>query len=52
MNKESIKLDMETFNTPKKPIKITTTDISHKDKVARLYALAEKLHVKIGGTHD
>lgn len=52
MNKDTIKLDMEEYNTPKKPSKLTTTDISHKDKVARLYALAEKLHVKIGGTHD
>ena len=52
MNKDTIKLDMEAYIPPKKPGRPTTTDISHKDKVARLYALAEKLHVKIGGTHD
>ena len=49
MNKDTIKLDMEAFNCPKKQSRPTTTDISHRDKVARLYALAEKLHVKIGG---
>lgn len=50
MNKDSIKLDMDEFNLPpKKPSRPTVADVSQKDKIARLYALAEKLHVKIGG---
>lgn len=39
-----IKLDMTEYKKPK-----TQEDY---DKIARLYALAEKLHVKIGGKHE
>jgi len=52
MNKETIKLDMETYELPKRQSKPTIADISQRDKIARLYALAEKLHVKIGGAVD
>lgn len=50
MNKETIRLNMETYELPKKQSRPTIADISQRDKIARLYALAEKLHVKIGGT--
>jgi hypothetical protein len=51
--KNRIKLDMEAFETQKKPGRPTYTSIAERDKIAKLYALAEKLHVKIGGdTHD
>ena len=51
--KNRIKLDMESFETQKKPGRPTRTALIERDKIARLYALAEKLHVKIGGdTHD
>ena len=50
MNKDTIKLDMDSFNLPpKKPGRPSVADITQKDKIAKLYALAEKLHVKIGG---
>ena len=52
MSKETIKLDMETYERPKKQGRPTIADISQRDKIARLYALAEKLHVKIGGAVD
>lgn len=51
--KNRIKLDMETYELPKRQSRPTIADISQKDKIAKLYALAKKLHVKIGGdTHD
>jgi len=34
------------------PVKDKTRYAEQKDKEARLYALAEKLHVKIGGKAD
>ena len=52
MNKETIKLDMETYELPKKPGRPSSAALSQQEKIAKLYALAEKLHVKIGGTHD
>ena len=52
MSKETIKLNMETYELPKKQGRPIIADISQRDKIARLYALAEKLHVKIGGAVD
>lgn len=55
MNKDTIKLNMDEFNLPAekpmpcKPGRPSVADIIQKDKIAKLYALAEKLHVKIGG---
>ena len=50
MNKDTIKLNMDEYDLPpKKPGRPSVADITQKDKIAKLYALAEKLHVKIGG---
>lgn len=49
MNKETIKLDMENYEIPKRPTAARPLSLTQqdKDKIARLYALADKLHVKI-----
>ena len=39
---------MDLRKTPKKCI----DKIEEQDKIARLYALAKKLHVKIGGNNE
>lgn len=51
--KNRIKLDMEAYETQKKLGRPTRTALIERDKIAKLYALAEELHVKIGGdTND
>jgi hypothetical protein len=51
--KNRIKLDMEAYETQKKPGRSSQSTLTERDKIAKLYALAEKLHVKIGGgTYD
>ena len=51
--KNRIKLDMEAYETQKKPGRPTRTELIECDKIAKLYAPAEELHVKIGGgTYD
>lgn len=50
--KNRIKLDMESYETKKKPGRPIYTSIAEQEKIAKLYALAEKLHVKIGGDAD
>lgn len=47
MNKETIKLDMEDYETPKAPGRPSSSCLIQQEKIARLYALADKLHVKI-----
>lgn len=49
--KNRIKLDMAQYEQ-KKPGRPIYTSIAERDKIAKLYALAEKLHVKIGGDAD
>ena len=51
--KNRIKLDMEAYETQKNPGRPTRTALIERDKIAKLYALVEELHVKIGGgTYD
>lgn len=55
MSKETIKLDMDAYDIPKawsKSLRSVSEQKEQADKIARLYALAEKLHVKIGGAID
>lgn len=44
-----IKLDMEAYETQKKPGRPSQSTLAERDKIAKLIAHAEKLHVKIGG---
>ena len=50
--KNRIKLDMEAYEIQKKPGRLSESTLTERDKIAKLYALAEKLHVKIGGDAD
>lgn len=51
--KNRIKLDMEAYETQKNPGRPTRTELIERDKIAKLIAHAEQLHIKIGGdTHD
>lgn len=47
MAKETIKLDMAEYNLRKSCGK---SPLTQQEKIARLYKLADKLHVKIGGS--
>lgn len=49
MTKDTIKLNMEAYGLPQKPGRPSKITVEQMDKIAKLYALAEKLHVKIGG---
>lgn len=50
--KNRIKLDMNEYEE-KRPERPVRSSISEQEKIAKLYALAEELHVKIGGgTYD
>jgi hypothetical protein len=42
--KQTIKLDMKNYNLPRKSC------LTQSEKEARLYALAQKLRIKIGGS--
>jgi len=47
MSKETIKLNMTEYNLRKACGK---SPLTQQEKIARLYRLADKLHVKIGGS--
>lgn len=49
MTKDTIKLNMEAYDLPQKPGRPSKVTVEQMDKIAKLYVLAEKLHVKIGG---
>jgi hypothetical protein len=49
--KNRIKLDMNEYEE-KRPERPVRSSISEQEKIAKLYALAKKLHVKIGGDAD
>ena len=49
MTKDTIKLNMEAYGLPQNRADHQKVTVEQMDKIAKLYALAEKLHVKIGG---